>query len=69
MSFDGIVVSNLRQDVVLPHRLHLSIGDAVRVIEELNQWYYGYCLNNRNRLGIFPKSYIYHKDAVIDKTG
>jgi hypothetical protein len=67
MSFK--VISNLKQSLVLPHRLQLSIGDSVCILEECGQWYYGYSLKNRNRLGIFPKNYISLKDAVVDKTG
>uniref|UniRef100_T1IIV8 Dedicator of cytokinesis protein 1 n=1 Tax=Strigamia maritima TaxID=126957 RepID=T1IIV8_STRMM len=49
--------------------LELNLGDTVHILEEIKDWYYGYCTRTRHNKGIFPKKYIHIKEAVIDKTG
>ncbi|XP_056641342.1 dedicator of cytokinesis protein 1 isoform X3 [Diorhabda sublineata] len=43
------------------YKLKLTVGDAVCVLEEETNWYYGYVISNRDVKGIFPKSYIHMK--------
>lgn len=38
-------------------RLHLNVGDAVVILRECEDWYYGYNKCN-SKQGIFPKNYI-----------
>ncbi|KAG5888711.1 hypothetical protein JTB14_035776 [Gonioctena quinquepunctata] len=52
------------------YKLKLSVGDAVSILEEESNWYYGYIIDNRNVKGIFPKSYVHVKQCEkIDTTG
>nr|XP_023016675.1 dedicator of cytokinesis protein 2-like [Leptinotarsa decemlineata] len=51
-------------------KLKLTVGDAVHILEEETNWYYGYIINNRNITGIFPKSYVHVKQCErVDATG
>ncbi|GAB6025462.1 Dedicator of cytokinesis protein 5 [Chamberlinius hualienensis] len=52
-----------------PHRLKLFCGDAVHIVQQTNDWYYGYCITSPNKKGIFPNSYIHIKDAIFEKNG
>ncbi|XP_062566377.1 dedicator of cytokinesis protein 1-like isoform X2 [Saccostrea cucullata] len=63
----GVVIYNYHSR--LPHRLDLNIGDTVHISEELDDWYYGYKIKNKNEIGIFPKSYIHVREAVVAKFG
>lgn len=45
------------------------MGDAVHLLLECEGWYYGNTLRNRHAQGIFPKSYIYVKECIVDDTG
>lgn len=51
------------------HKLKLTVGDAVHIQLEQEDWYYGYILPNRHKQGIFPKSYVHLKECVVDDTG
>lgn len=42
-------------------KLNLTVGDAVRILEEEENWYYGYVISNWDVKGVFPKSYIHRK--------
>ncbi|KAK3095553.1 hypothetical protein FSP39_016043 [Pinctada imbricata] len=53
----------------LPHRLTLHIGDTVHIDEEITDWYYGYTTKSKGEKGIFPKSFIHVREAVIAKYG
>nr|CAD7446283.1 unnamed protein product [Timema bartmani] len=52
-----------------PHRLKLTVGEAVQILEENGDWLFGHLARNRSMRGIFPRSYIHIKEAVVDKTG
>ncbi|XP_018575461.1 dedicator of cytokinesis protein 2 isoform X2 [Anoplophora glabripennis] len=43
------------------YKLKLTVGDAVHILDEETEWYYGYLLSNRHVKGIFPKNYIHIK--------
>eukprot|EP00105_Crassostrea_gigas_P042991 XP_019927139.1 PREDICTED: dedicator of cytokinesis protein 1 isoform X1 [Crassostrea gigas] len=63
----GVAVYNYSSR--LPHRLTLNIGDTVQISEELDGWFYGCKTKNKNECGIFPKSYIHVREAVVAKFG
>ncbi|XP_056005673.1 dedicator of cytokinesis protein 1-like isoform X3 [Ostrea edulis] len=63
----GVVLYNYSSR--LPHRLTLNIGDTVHIGEELDDWFFGYKIKNKNESGIFPKSYVYVREAVVAKFG
>nr|CAD7456332.1 unnamed protein product [Timema tahoe] len=52
-----------------PHRLKLTVGEAVQILEKNGDWLFGHLARNRSMRGIFPRSYIHIKEAVVDKTG
>lgn len=45
------------------YKLKLTVGDAVHILDEETNWYYGYVLSNRHVKGIFPKNYIHIKQC------
>lgn len=49
--------------------LELQVGEAVYIIKESGDWYFGCAANHRDRNGIFPKSYVQIRESSIDKTG
>lgn len=52
------------------YKLKLTVGDAVHLLEEEDNWYYGYILSNRTTHGIFPKNYIHIKQCIeVDLNG
>ncbi|KAJ8973039.1 hypothetical protein NQ317_017985, partial [Molorchus minor] len=52
------------------YKLKLTVGDAVHILEEETNWYYGYIIKNRHVKGIFPKSYIHIKPCeAVNATG
>ncbi|XP_023288564.1 dedicator of cytokinesis protein 1 isoform X2 [Orussus abietinus] len=51
----GVAVHNFGQDG--PHRLRLTIGEVVQLLEECDDWYYG-SSKYKGEYGIFPKSYV-----------
>ncbi|CAD7083698.1 unnamed protein product [Hermetia illucens] len=59
----GIAKNNFYQEDK-PHRLCLDVGDAVIIIKETDEWYFGYNKRDKNQLGIFPKSYVQLIEAV-----
>ncbi|XP_055696670.1 dedicator of cytokinesis protein 1 isoform X2 [Lutzomyia longipalpis] len=61
----GIAKNSFSQDK--PHRLNLDVGDAVIILKESSNWYYGYNKKNRGNRGIFPKSYIELMECVRSK--
>ncbi|XP_024936302.1 dedicator of cytokinesis protein 1 isoform X7 [Cephus cinctus] len=52
----GVAIHNFGQNG--PHRLPLTVGEVVQLLEECDDWYYG-CSKYKGTRGIFPKSYIY----------
>ncbi|XP_019762944.2 dedicator of cytokinesis protein 2 isoform X3 [Dendroctonus ponderosae] len=55
----GIAIYNYNEPEAF--KLKLTVGDAVRILEEENDWYYGYVISKRHVLGLFPKSYVHRK--------
>ncbi|KAF4529699.1 hypothetical protein B566_EDAN016654, partial [Ephemera danica] len=53
----------------VPNSLSLHVGEAVHILQENGEWYFGYSTKNKSLRGVFPKSYIYIKDSVVDKSG
>lgn len=51
------------------HKLKLTVGDAVHIQLEHDDWYLGYIIPHRNKTGIFPKSYVHLKGCKVDDTG
>ncbi|XP_059488659.1 dedicator of cytokinesis protein 1 [Neocloeon triangulifer] len=49
--------------------LELQVGEAVYIIKESGEWYFGCTANNRDCHGIFPKSFIQIRESVVDKSG
>ncbi|XP_044753163.1 dedicator of cytokinesis protein 1 [Coccinella septempunctata] len=62
----GIAVYNFQEDG--DYKLKLTVGDAVHIKEEEENWYFGYSINNRHAQGIFPKSYIHIKMCTVDSS-
>ncbi|KFM70972.1 Dedicator of cytokinesis protein 1, partial [Stegodyphus mimosarum] len=62
----GVAVCNFKQDG--PHRLRLTVGETVHILQENEDWFFG-CSTRNKTWGIFPKSYISVKESIIDKTG
>ncbi|CAM1325956.1 DOCK2 (predicted), partial [Pycnogonum litorale] len=54
---------------ITEHCLTLNIGETVYIHGELQDWYFGCLTHSRKKNGIFPKTYIRIKPAVIDRTG
>ncbi|KAG8178683.1 hypothetical protein JTE90_011611 [Oedothorax gibbosus] len=63
----AVAVCNFKQDG--PQRLHLTVGDTIHILQELEDWYYGCSTKNKSVWGIFPKSYVCVKESIVDKTG
>lgn len=49
--------------------MKLTVGDAVHIQEEEENWYFGYAINTRHVQGIFPKTYIHIKTCTVDLSG
>eukprot|EP00057_Strongylocentrotus_purpuratus_P006618 XP_011661092.1 PREDICTED: dedicator of cytokinesis protein 1 isoform X2 [Strongylocentrotus purpuratus] len=52
-----------------PQELLLSVGDTVQIVEESAGWYRGSNTRNRQLKGIFPKGYVYIKEAFVETIG
>ncbi|KAK9873197.1 hypothetical protein WA026_021430 [Henosepilachna vigintioctopunctata] len=63
----GIAIYNFEEEG--DYKLKLTVGDAVHLIEEEENWYIGYVINNRHVQGIFPKNYIHVKPCTLDLSG
>lgn len=63
----GIAICNFKVDRV--GFLKLFIGDVVQIFEEGDNWYRGQLTKDKNKKGIFPKSFVYLKEIGINKTG
>ncbi|XP_063232451.1 dedicator of cytokinesis protein 1 isoform X3 [Bacillus rossius redtenbacheri] len=63
----GIAIHNFSEDAT--QRLKLTVGEAVHILEENGDWYFGYLATNRSLRGIFPKSYVHLLDVVVDRSG
>ncbi|VEN37349.1 unnamed protein product [Callosobruchus maculatus] len=60
----GIVIYNYHPDPrEEPYMIPLTVGDAVRILEEHTDWYYGYRVGSRKMKGAFPKPYVHIKDG------
>lgn len=51
------------------YKLKLTVGDAVHLLCECEEWYFGSTIENRHVCGIFPKSYVHVRECVVDDTG
>ncbi|XP_053406382.1 dedicator of cytokinesis protein 1-like [Mercenaria mercenaria] len=49
--------------------LPLVVGDTVVIREESDDWFMGYATKNKSMVGIFPKNYVYLKEATIVQSG
>lgn len=49
--------------------LDLTVGDAVHLLLEHDDWYFGYVINDRTAQGIFPKGYVHVKECEVDDSG
>ncbi|XP_065350993.1 dedicator of cytokinesis protein 1 isoform X4 [Cloeon dipterum] len=49
--------------------LELQVGEAVYIVKESGEWYFGCTAKNRDSYGIFPKSYVQIRESVVDKSG
>ncbi|XP_033633193.1 dedicator of cytokinesis protein 1-like isoform X1 [Asterias rubens] len=49
--------------------LKLSVGDTVQILEECSGWYKGFTTRNRRLRGIFPKGYVFIKEASVESHG
>jgi dedicator of cytokinesis protein 2 len=49
--------------------LELQVGEAIYIIKESGDWYFGCAAKNRDCHGIFPKSYVKIRESSIDKSG
>ncbi|XP_065221520.1 dedicator of cytokinesis protein 2 isoform X3 [Planococcus citri] len=63
----GIAIHNYQE--VGEFRIKLTVGECVRILQECEDWYYGYATKNKLVLGIFPRSFIHimdpsHKDTA-----
>ncbi|KAL3270029.1 hypothetical protein HHI36_009085 [Cryptolaemus montrouzieri] len=63
----GIVIYNFQGDD--DFKLKLTVGDAVHLLQEEENWYSGYVISQRHLQGIFPKSYIHVKSCIVDLNG
>uniref|UniRef100_A0A0A9Z7E6 Dedicator of cytokinesis protein 1 n=1 Tax=Lygus hesperus TaxID=30085 RepID=A0A0A9Z7E6_LYGHE len=52
-----------------PHRLRLTLGQSVILLQENSGWYYGFVTSDKTRMGIFPKSFVKIKEAIVDRSG
>ncbi|XP_066248093.1 dedicator of cytokinesis protein 1 isoform X1 [Euwallacea similis] len=61
----GIAIYNFndKEPEKEPFKLKLTVGDAVRILQEETDWYHGYVINHSHVVGIFPKSYIHKKQC------
>ncbi|KAF5308725.1 hypothetical protein FQR65_LT06086 [Abscondita terminalis] len=50
-------------------KLNLNVGEAVHILEEEEDWYFGYSLSDRRVQGIFPKNYVHIAECAIDRSG
>ncbi|CAH1782976.1 unnamed protein product [Owenia fusiformis] len=63
----GVVIANFKDKG--SQCLNLIIGETVHIMEENEDWYRGFNPKDRSKKGIFPKSYVLIKEAIITKTG
>ncbi|XP_059148668.1 dedicator of cytokinesis protein 1-like isoform X3 [Physella acuta] len=63
----GVAIYNYKEDG--EHRLALDIGDTVHILEETDDWYRGFVVKNKSKKGIFPKNYIFLKEASVHVSG
>ncbi|XP_045475282.1 dedicator of cytokinesis protein 1 isoform X5 [Harmonia axyridis] len=63
----GIAIYNFQEEGEF--KLKLTVGDAVHIIEQEENWYIGYAVYNRHVQGIFPKNYIHIKPCTVDLSG
>ncbi|XP_025835960.1 dedicator of cytokinesis protein 1 [Agrilus planipennis] len=63
----GIIIYNFASED--RYKLSLNVGESVHLLNEEENWYYGYALSNRNAKGIFPKNFVHLVDCTIDRTG
>ncbi|KAL3864490.1 hypothetical protein ACJMK2_006169 [Sinanodonta woodiana] len=63
----GVALYNFRKkgNGLLP----LDIGDTVQIFEESDDWYRGYATKTKTKKGLFPKTYVHAKEAIVSKYG
>jgi hypothetical protein len=65
--FFPTAIHNFHQDA--PYRIKLTVGEAVHILEENGDWFFGFSTKNRAVRGIFAKSYVHIKECIVDRTG
>ncbi|XP_055899924.1 dedicator of cytokinesis protein 1-like isoform X3 [Biomphalaria glabrata] len=63
----GVAIYNFHDDG--EHRLALDIGDTVQILEETDDWFRGFAIKNKTKKGIFPRNYIFLKEASVFVSG
>ncbi|CAL1526733.1 unnamed protein product [Lymnaea stagnalis] len=63
----GVAIYNFKEDGY--HRLPLDIGDTVLILEETEDWFRGFAFKNKAKKGIFPRNYIFLKEASVHISG
>ncbi|XP_008197863.2 dedicator of cytokinesis protein 1 isoform X2 [Tribolium castaneum] len=63
----GIAIYNFAADS--DFKLELTVGDSLHILDQEENWYYGYLIHDRHKRGIFPKSYVHIKPCSVDRTG
>lgn len=51
------------------YKLKLNVGESVHILQEEENWYYGYSLSNQKIKGVFPKTYVKIIECTIDREG
>ncbi|GFR93576.1 dedicator of cytokinesis protein 5 [Elysia marginata] len=63
----GVAIYNFKQKG--EHRISLDIGDTVHILEETDDWFRGFAVKDKTKKGIFPRNYIYIKEASVHVNG
>lgn len=50
-------------------RIKLTVGECVQILEENEDWFFGFTTKNRGLRGIFPRCYVRIMDSVVDRSG
>lgn len=51
------------------YKLKLNVGEAVHILQEEEDWYFGYAVQNKYIQGIFPKTFVNVIECTVDDTG
>ncbi|XP_077992462.1 dedicator of cytokinesis protein 1-like isoform X2 [Glandiceps talaboti] len=63
----GVVIYNIQDGG--KYHLNLAVGETVHILEERDEWFYGFNTKNKHVKGIFPKAFIFIKEATVDNPG